>query len=135
MRIKTIRIENFRSFEHETIDLNAYNCFVGPNGAGKSTVLAALNVFFQERASSSTAPIPGPSRSASSCGMIFCIPDKVFIWPYINLSISRYENFQLVGIEMKEKSTVLITDLGVYTNTGILLETILFHVQLRRAYE
>ena len=54
MRIKTIRIENFRSFLDEIIELNPYSCFVGPNGAGKSTVLTALNVFFQERASSST---------------------------------------------------------------------------------
>ena len=49
MKIKRIRIENFRSFQDETIVLNRYSCFVGPNGAGKSTVLAALNVFFQER--------------------------------------------------------------------------------------
>ena len=54
MRLKTIRIENFRSFRDETIGLNPYSCFVGPNGAGKSTVLAALNVFFQERGSSVT---------------------------------------------------------------------------------
>jgi putative ATP-dependent endonuclease of the OLD family len=50
MKIKSIRIENFRSFQDATILLNRYSCFVGPNGAGKSTVLAALNVFFQERA-------------------------------------------------------------------------------------
>lgn len=54
MKIKTIRIENFRCFEDETISLNQYTCFVGPNGAGKSSVLAALNVFFREQASSST---------------------------------------------------------------------------------
>lgn len=54
MRIKTIRIENFRSLQDETIALNRYSCFVGPNGVGKSTVLAALNVFFQERAASAT---------------------------------------------------------------------------------
>jgi predicted ATPase len=54
MKIKAIRIENFRSFQDETVQLNRYSCFVGPNGAGKSTVLAALNVFFQERTASST---------------------------------------------------------------------------------
>lgn len=54
MKIKTIRLENFRSFEDDTISLNRYLCFVGPNGAGKSTVLAALNVFFQDRAASAT---------------------------------------------------------------------------------
>ena len=54
MKIRSIRLENFRSFQDETIKLNRYTCFVGPNGAGKSTVLAALNVFFQERAASAT---------------------------------------------------------------------------------
>lgn len=54
MKIKTIQIENFRSFRCETISLNKYSCFVGPNGVGKSTVLTALNVFFREQNSSST---------------------------------------------------------------------------------
>jgi putative ATP-dependent endonuclease of the OLD family len=48
MRIKALRIQNFRSFEDETIDFGPYSCFVGPNGAGKSTVLVALNTFFRE---------------------------------------------------------------------------------------
>ncbi len=48
MRISSIRIENFRSFDDETVPLNHYACLVGPNGAGKSTVLTALNVFFRE---------------------------------------------------------------------------------------
>lgn len=54
MKVKRIRIENFRSFRDETITINRYSCFVGPNGVGKSTVLAALNVFFQDKNSSST---------------------------------------------------------------------------------
>ena len=54
MKIKTIRIENFRSFQDETITLNRYSSLVGPNGAGKSNVLSALNIFFQEQASSKT---------------------------------------------------------------------------------
>ena len=48
MRIQSVRIQNFRSFDDTTIPFNDYNCLVGPNGAGKSTVLTALNVFFQE---------------------------------------------------------------------------------------
>lgn len=48
MRIKSVRIRNFRGFEDETIAFGEHTCFVGPNGAGKSTVLSALNVFFQE---------------------------------------------------------------------------------------
>lgn len=52
MKIASLRIENFRSFQDQTIQLNKYTCFVGPNGAGKSTVLCALNVFFQDSGSS-----------------------------------------------------------------------------------
>lgn len=48
MRISSIRIENFRSFDDATIPLNNFTGLVGPNGAGKSTVLTALNVFFRE---------------------------------------------------------------------------------------
>ena len=48
MRISSVRIENFRSFDDEKVPLNSYACLVGPNGAGKSTVLTALNVFFRE---------------------------------------------------------------------------------------
>jgi len=48
VKIKKIRIENFRSFDDEEIELDDYTCFVGPNGAGKSTVLCALNVFFRQ---------------------------------------------------------------------------------------
>ena len=48
MKISSVRIEKFRSFEDAIIPLNDYACLVGPNGAGKSTVLTALNVFFRE---------------------------------------------------------------------------------------
>jgi energy-coupling factor transporter ATP-binding protein EcfA2 len=54
MKIRRIRIERFRSFRDETIEINRYACLVGPNGAGKSNVLAALNVFFREQAASAT---------------------------------------------------------------------------------
>jgi len=48
MKIKSLGIENLRSFKDETIELNDYTCLVGPNGSGKSTVLCALNIFFRE---------------------------------------------------------------------------------------
>jgi predicted ATP-dependent endonuclease of OLD family len=54
VKIKSVRIRNFRSFQDETIEFDAYTCLVGPNGAGKSNVLCALNVFFREESGSST---------------------------------------------------------------------------------
>lgn len=54
MRIKSVRIKNFRSFEDQTIELDQHTSLVGANGAGKSTVLCALNVFFRETQNSAT---------------------------------------------------------------------------------
>ncbi|MCG8404151.1 MAG: AAA family ATPase [Phycisphaerales bacterium] len=54
MKLKSIRIENFRSFKDETIYIDDYTCLVGPNGAGKSGILTALNVFFRNNASTVT---------------------------------------------------------------------------------
>lgn len=48
MKIKSVRIRNFRSIKEQTVELDDYTCFVGANGAGKSNVLHALNVFFGE---------------------------------------------------------------------------------------
>ncbi len=54
MKIKSVRIQNLRSFLDETIFFNDYTCLAGANGAGKSTVLCALNIFFRETAHSAT---------------------------------------------------------------------------------
>lgn len=54
MRLRTLRIQNFRSFKDETITFDNYTCFVGSNGAGKSAILTALNVFFRNNASTAT---------------------------------------------------------------------------------
>lgn len=49
MRIKAIRLANFRSYKDEvTIDLNDLNVFVGKNDIGKSTILEALDIFINE---------------------------------------------------------------------------------------
>ncbi|MEW5835051.1 MAG: ATP-binding protein [Pseudomonadota bacterium] len=54
MKIESVRIQNFRGFQDETVYFDDYTCCVGPNGAGKSTILAALNVFFRQYKDSKT---------------------------------------------------------------------------------
>jgi predicted ATP-dependent endonuclease of OLD family len=49
MKINTVKIANFRSYEDEiTINLDDLNVFVGKNDIGKSTILEALDIFFNE---------------------------------------------------------------------------------------
>jgi ABC-type cobalamin/Fe3+-siderophores transport system ATPase subunit len=47
MRLRTITLENFRSYgSRAAIPIDDLTVFVGKNDAGKSTVLEALEVFF-----------------------------------------------------------------------------------------
>lgn len=49
MKIKQIRLENFRGYENETtIEIGNLNVFVGKNDVGKSSILEALDIFFNE---------------------------------------------------------------------------------------
>ena len=48
MKIKQVKISNFRSYKEEVIiNFNDLNVFVGKNDIGKYTVLEALDIFFQ----------------------------------------------------------------------------------------
>ncbi len=50
MKIKKVKIKNFRIFKEETcIDISDFNLFVGENDIGKSTILEALDIFFNEK--------------------------------------------------------------------------------------
>ncbi|MCU0316954.1 MAG: ATP-dependent endonuclease [Fimbriimonadaceae bacterium] len=46
MKIKSVKIQNFRTLKDVQIDFDAVTTFIGPNGTGKSTVLRALDWFF-----------------------------------------------------------------------------------------
>ncbi len=49
MKIKQVKLENFRSYKNEIIvEVNDLNVFVGKNDIGKSTILEALDIFFNE---------------------------------------------------------------------------------------
>lgn len=49
MKIKTIKLMNFRGYKEEiSVDFNNLNVFVGKNDIGKSTILEALDIFFNE---------------------------------------------------------------------------------------
>ncbi len=46
MRIKAVRVRNFRSIRDETLECDRLTALVGRNGAGKSTLLVALELFY-----------------------------------------------------------------------------------------
>lgn len=54
MKIIKLKIENFRSYKNQEVDISDYSCFIGANSSGKSTVINALNLFFRENKNSQT---------------------------------------------------------------------------------
>ncbi|MCM5530326.1 ATP-binding protein [Parasegetibacter sp. NRK P23] len=50
MKIKTVKIQNFRGYKDETvIDFDDLTVIVGKNDIGKSTIFEALDIFFENR--------------------------------------------------------------------------------------
>ena len=54
MKIRSVRVKNFRTLKDVTIPFDSVTTFIGPNGAGKSTVLRALDWYFNGRPGSLT---------------------------------------------------------------------------------
>ena len=49
MRIKSVKIKNFRSYINEIqINFDNFTTIIGKNDAGKSTILEALDIFFND---------------------------------------------------------------------------------------
>jgi len=48
MKIKTIKIHNFRSIEEQSFDLTDYSLLVGSNDSGKSNIIDAIRIFYDD---------------------------------------------------------------------------------------
>ena len=46
MKLKKVRIENFRCYKDITVDFDALTTIIGKNDIGKSSILEALEIFF-----------------------------------------------------------------------------------------
>lgn len=44
MRIKRLRLENFRGYKQADLSFGDFTCLIGPNGTGKTTVLDAISL-------------------------------------------------------------------------------------------
>jgi putative ATP-dependent endonuclease of the OLD family len=54
MRLKHIRIDNFRGLDHVDMSFSRFGCLIGENNAGKSSVFQALNMFLRSGAAIAT---------------------------------------------------------------------------------
>lgn len=47
MKLRNLKIRNFRSIQHADIEIHNYTMLVGANNAGKSNIMAALRAFYE----------------------------------------------------------------------------------------
>ena len=81
MKLKRLRIRNFRCFQEETtIDFDAFTTFVGRNDSGKSTILDALAFFFDEyKPDGDDASIAGNKRDMRVICEFCDLPNEIII--------------------------------------------------------
>lgn len=81
MKLKRLRIRNFRCYQEETsIDFEDFIAFVGRNDSGKSTILDALALFFDEyKPDGDDACISGDKRDMRVICEFCDLPNEIII--------------------------------------------------------
>jgi putative ATP-dependent endonuclease of OLD family len=110
MRIKSIRMHNFRSIQNETVRLNEYTALIGPNNSGKSNVIAALLFFYDELKLKDTDFLCCPD----------CKPNELFVdVEFVELSNELHESlpeqYRLPENRLKVRRSAKKNSKAVYT--------------------
>lgn len=77
MKLRRLRIHNFRSIIDADIEIHDYTMIVGANNAGKSNVIAALRAFYEDiKWSNDDVPKVGKSSDESWTELSFVLTDE-----------------------------------------------------------
>lgn len=97
MKLRNLRIKNFRSVEYADIEIHNYTMLVGANNAGKSNIMAALRAFYEN--------IPWTVKDDSPKFFGFDINNDNFeSWVELNFELSDDEWKNLATIHKDENS-------------------------------
>ena len=83
MKLKTLKLENFRSYKDETvINFNDLTTLIGKNDIGKSTILEALEIFFNNgivKIDSTDACVYSESQEVKFTCVFTDLPDQMIL--------------------------------------------------------
>lgn len=124
LKIKNIKIKNFRSIVDIDIDTDKLNIFVGLNDAGKSNVLKALNLFFNGETEPGTifdfetdyskyAPIRKKKAKEIIISIIFEVPER-YHDKIKTLVLEPTEDMKCVNYKIKNAVIITIEHLLSY---------------------
>ncbi|EIW7482762.1 ATP-dependent endonuclease [Vibrio parahaemolyticus] len=101
MKLRSVRIENFRGISLAEIDFADFTTLVGPNNIGKSTILAALNMVLDNR-KPKIEDWPGQAQS-NDIMKITCILEELEPWEKAKPAISKLLHDDTLQIRMIAK--------------------------------
>ncbi|ENM5880331.1 ATP-dependent nuclease [Vibrio metoecus] len=99
MKIRKIKISNFRGITQAEIDLSNFTTLVGPNNIGKSTILAALNIVLDNK-KPKIEDWPGQSQSDDEMEII-CSFSDLQEWEKVKPAISKLLDGECLHVMMK----------------------------------
>ncbi|MCG9725465.1 ATP-dependent nuclease [Vibrio brasiliensis] len=99
MKIRKIKISNFRGITHAEIDLSNFTTLVGPNNIGKSTILAALNIVLDNK-KAKIEDWPGQTQSDDEME-ITCSFSDLQEWEKAKPAISKLLDGENLHVKMK----------------------------------
>lgn len=80
MKLRRLRIHNFRSIVDSSVEVHDYTMIVGANNAGKSNVLAALRAFYEDvKWTAEDVPKVGKSSDESWVELAFGLTDAEWV--------------------------------------------------------
>ncbi|EGQ7696513.1 ATP-dependent endonuclease [Vibrio vulnificus] len=101
MKLRTVRIENFRGISLAEIDFADFTTLVGPNNIGKSTILSALNMVLDNR-KPKIEDWPGQAQS-NEVMTITCTLEELEPWEKAKPAISKLLHDDTLQIRMIAK--------------------------------
>lgn len=112
MKLKTLRLKNFRSYSRETeIDISDLNVIIGKNDVGKSSILEALDIFFNGKPDKNDLSVVNDESQIEISCIFNDLPDILILDDSVETSLSDEFLLNSDGdLEIKKKFLVSKTE-------------------------
>lgn len=101
MKLKKLKLKNFRSYSQETeIDISDLNVIIGRNDIGKSSILEALDIFFNSKPDNNDLSIDNDNSQIEITCSFDNLPDSIILDDTVSTSLK--DEFLLNGSNQLE---------------------------------
>src|SRR5690606_16346608 len=121
MKLKTLRLKNFRSYSRETeIDISDLNVIIGKNDVGKSSILEALDIFFNGKPDKNDLSVVNDESQIEISCIFNDLPDILILDDSVETSLSDEFLLNSDGdLEIKKK--FLVSKTGSISEEAVII--------------